>query len=237
MNYDNIKGVILDYDGTVDIRGERWSEVMLDAFRSVGVEITLPALKRTAEAVGTYLITDDVIQPTDDFTAMMRTCAKLMLQYMNDNYQIDRRFVDTPDTADAIARYCLDYMNAGFEIDRDVIARLAQRYPLVLVSRYYPNFGAMLDEFGLTQYFKKIIQSRELGTDAGDGDIIRQGVEALGLPASEVLVIGQSLSSDIAPALAQGCHALWIADKSRADEAPAGVDRVTALRDVPKLIL
>lgn len=236
MKYDNIKGIIFDYDGTVDIRGDRWAEVMLDAFRSNGIEVSLPALKHTAEAVGTYLITDNLIQPTDDFTSMMRTCARLMLQRLAGNYQIGARFTDTPDTADAIARYCLDYMNATFEVDRPVVAALAERFPLVLVSRHYPNFGAMLDEFGLSPYFRQIIQSRHTGTDAGDGDIIRRGVEALGLPASDILVIGGSLRSDIGPALAQGCHALWIADKSRAGDAPDGVGVAGSLRAALKLI-
>ena len=213
MEYDNIKGIIFDYDGTVDIRGDRWAEVMLDAFRSNGIELSLPALKHTAEAVGTYLISDDLIQPTDDFTAMMRTCARLMLQRLSDNYQIGSRFTDTSATADAIARYCLSYMNAVFEVDRPVIGALAARFRLVLVSRYYPNFGAMLD-----------------------GDIILRGVEALGLPAAEILVIGGSLRSDIGPALAHGCRALWIADKSRAGEAPDGVALAGSLRAALKLI-
>ncbi len=236
MEYDNIKGIIFDYDGTVDIRGDRWAEVMFDAFRSNGIELSLPALKHTAEAVGTYLISDDLIQPTDDFTAMMRTCARLMLQRLSDNYQIGSRFTDTSATADAIARYCLSYMNAVFEVDRPVIGALAARFRLVLVSRYYPNFGAMLDEFGLSQYFRQIIQSRHTGTDAGDGDIILRGVEALGLPAAEILVIGGSLRSDIGPALAHGCRALWIADKSRAGEAPDGVALAGSLRAALKLI-
>ncbi|MDE5930663.1 MAG: HAD hydrolase-like protein [Muribaculaceae bacterium] len=234
--FSDILGIILDYDGTVDIRGDRWSKVMLDAFRSIGVEISLPALRQTAEAVGTYLITDDVIQPTDNFSAMMRKCASLMLQNLYQNYSIDQRFVDTPDSAAAIADYCLDYMNAGFELDRNVISRLADRFPLALVSRYYPNFSAMLDEFGLTRYFKAIIQSCSLGTDADDTDIIKRGSEALGLPCRRVLVVGQSLTSDIAPALSLGCKAVWIAGKNRWNEAPAGVGLAGSLRDLPNLL-
>lgn len=230
MDCDSIRGIILDYDGTVDIRGDKWSSVMLDAFRSAGVEVSLPALRRAAEAVGTYLVVDNLIQPTDNFTVMMQTCAGLMLKYMNDNSQIADRFVDTDHTAYTVARYCRDYMEAGFDIDRTALTMLSAQCPLVLVSRYYPNFGAMLDEFGLTPFFKKIIQSRSLGTDAGDGAVIQLGLETLGMESDEVLVVGQSLESDIAPALSLGCRAAWIADKHRDREVPDGVWRVSSLR-------
>lgn len=233
MKYDNIKGVIIDYDGAVDIHGDRWIEVLTGAFSSCGVELSRQSLKETAEAVGTYLLTDDLIQPTDDFSAMLRTCAHLMLERLHDNHQIDSRFTDTADTADAIAQYCLDYMNAAFEVDRPSLAALAQRMPLVLVSRSFPNFGAMLDEFDLARYFRKIVWQAD---DDAVG-ALKEGASALGTSPSETAVVSGSLPDDVVPALSSGFRLISIADASQRASMPADVAAARNLREATALIL
>lgn len=233
MKYYGIKGVILEYDGAVDIRGYRWAEVLHQAFSSCGVELTLQAVKDTAEAVGTYLLTDDLIQPTDDFTAMMRTCVRLMLDHLHDNYELDAVFTDTPATDDAIVRYCLDYMNAAFEVDRTAIAGLAQRVPLVLVSRRFLNFGPMLDEFGLSQYFRRIVWH-----DGGDAAAaLKESADAIGVKPPEIVVIGSSLADDVVPALSCGCRAILMAEDSRRADSPSEVAVVRNLHQAAELIL
>ena len=40
MANTDIKGVIFDYGGTIDSRGDHWSEVIWDGYREAGVQVT-----------------------------------------------------------------------------------------------------------------------------------------------------------------------------------------------------
>ena len=40
MANTDIKGVIFDYGGTIDSRGDHWSEVIWDGYRKAGVQVT-----------------------------------------------------------------------------------------------------------------------------------------------------------------------------------------------------
>ena len=49
-----------------------------------------------------------------------------------------------------------------------------------------------------------------MGGGKPDPAIYQLGVEAMGLPASEVLVVGDSFSKDVVPAKKVGCKVAWL---------------------------
>jgi HAD superfamily hydrolase (TIGR01549 family) len=93
---------------------------------------------------------------------------------------------------------------------REVLAVLHKRYPMVLVSNFYGNIATVLKEFGLDIFFKSIVESAEVGIRKPNPRIFTIGVERLGLKPEEVVVVGDSFYKDIEPALAAGCHAIWM---------------------------
>ena len=93
---------------------------------------------------------------------------------------------------------------------REVLAVLHKRYPMVLVSNFYGNIATVLKEFGLDVFFKSIVESAEVGIRKPNPRIFSIGVERLGLKPEEVVVVGDSFYKDIEPALAAGCHAIWM---------------------------
>ena len=79
----------------------------------------------------------------------------------------------------------------------------------------------MLSDFDVRKYFKTIVESAVVGVRKPDPKIFALGVEALGLNADEVLVIGDSYKKDIVPAESLGCKVLWIKGKGWTDEEDA----------------
>jgi putative hydrolase of the HAD superfamily len=77
------------------------------------------------------------------------------------------------------------------------------------VSNFYGNIHTVLEEFGLSHFFKEVVESAVVGVRKPDPAIFKLGVEALQLIADEVVVVGDSFSKDIQPARAAGCHAIW----------------------------
>ena len=55
-----------------------------------------------------------------------------------------------------------------------------------------------------------MIESAVVGVRKPDPEIFNLGVKALGLPATDILVVGDSLDKDILPAQSLGCHTAWL---------------------------
>ena len=101
---------------------------------------------------------------------------------------------------------------------RMVLAMLYDTYPIVLVSNFYGNIEAVLTDFGIKKYFDKIVESAVVGVRKPDPKIFTLGVEALGMKAENVLVVGDSYTKDIVPALEAGCQAVWLKGKGWTDK-------------------
>ena len=91
-----------------------------------------------------------------------------------------------------------------------MLEKLSQDYPLAVVSNFYGNLDAVLEDFGLRRFFTAVIESARAGVRKPDPAIFRLGAEALGLPPAQILAIGDSMDKDIIPAAATGCRTLLI---------------------------
>ena len=123
--------------------------------------------------------------------------------------------------SEPVALRCYESAKASVERARPVIESLAEVYPLVLVSNFYGNVEAVLADFGLLKYFRKIVESAVVGVRKPDPKIFSLGVEALGFRPEEVLVVGDSLKKDIIPAESIGCRVAWIKGKGWTPEEDA----------------
>ena len=138
------------------------------------------------------------------------------------------------DKAKEITRYCYGSARECIESARPVLERLHEKYPMVLVSNFYGNVSSVLSDFGLLQYFDKIIESAVVGVRKPDPKIFSLGVEALGLEPEEVLVVGDSYKKDILPSRSIGCRTLWLKGKgwTPEEDAVTDADEIRVLDDV-----
>lgn len=82
---------------------------------------------------------------------------------------------------------------------------------------------------GLRDLVDRVYVSEELGVAKPDPEVFRRALADLGVPADQVLMVGDSFEYDVAPARAAGLPALWYAP-----EHPAGEGGVVRdLTEVP----
>ena len=128
-----------------------------------------------------------------------------------------------------MARYINAKTLALLNENRQVLEHLKQKgYPMVLVSNFYGNINQVLKDAGIDGYFKDVIESAVVGVRKPNPAIFALGVCALDLPASQVLVVGDTYGKDIVPAHKLGCHTLWIKgllwEEKKVDESiPDGI--------------
>ena len=287
----NIKGIIFDYGGTLDTKGDHWSEVLWKTYLhfGLGVEevgkcsaavdvagksIHKQAFRDAYVYAECALAVNPIVTPKFHFKDILREKFILELSYLAGlpllstgkddaekqaawKNEQDRQRAESERGCDAhknlfevetvvdvfldfdeaqvralaqdMACYTDDVTNALLQKNRAVLERLHKAHiPMVLVSNFYGNINQVLKDAGLKGYFKQVIESAVVGVRKPNPAIFALGVCALDLPASQVLVVGDTYSKDIVPAHQLGCHTLWIKgqqweDKEYDESIPDGI--------------
>ena len=94
-----IQAIIFDYGGTLDSRGNHWSEVIRRTYEAEGVQIGRDAFRDAYIHAERALDGSGIILPDDNFHAVMRK--KIALQF-------DRLGIDNPQQAETISTRCYE---------------------------------------------------------------------------------------------------------------------------------
>lgn len=233
---DTIKGIIFDYGGTIDCCGDHWAVILREAYDTLPIpQLPLEDFIEAYVYAEREMARTRHVLPEHTFLDMLRIKARLELTVL-----VDKGLVDasrSEEFAEAVAQYCYGHACACIADARPALDYLTARYPMVLVSNFYGNIAAVLDDFGLSHYFKTIIESAVVGVRKPDPRIFAMGVEALGMEPEEVLVVGDSLTKDILPAESLGCRTAWIKGRPwfRDGEAPERPDTIKTLDELTRL--
>lgn len=201
-----IKGIIFDYGGTLDTNGVHWFHIFRQAYAEFLPHITEEQLRQAYVYAERYLAKNRVIEPADDFLAMLCKKIAIQLKHLTESFG-----VDTDETLCAhLAERCDVHVRQTMKQTRQVLDAFAERFPMVLVSNFYGNIHSVLKEYDIIHYFRCVIESAVVGVRKPDPAIFTLGIEALGIAPHEVLVVGDSYTKDIVPAHTLGCHTAWI---------------------------
>ena len=245
----DIKGIIFDYGGTLDTRGDHWSEVLWQGYEHFGIGVAAdeevePGVSihkqafRDAYVYGERaLAVNPIVTPDFHFEDILREklilelnflAGKELLETGKDDAEKQAKLGNDSDASSEslllslsdseihqIAVDMAHYINAKtldlLQENKQVLEHLKQEgYPMVLVSNFYGNINQVLKDAGIDGYFKEVIESAVVGVRKPNPAIFALGVCALDLPASQVLVVGDTYSKDIMPAHKLGCCTLWI---------------------------
>lgn len=203
------KGIIFDYGGTIDTDSLHWSEVLWQGYQAAEIPVSKEEFRTSYVFAERALAKTPYIKPEHNFHDL------LIIKCDLETADLVNRGVWTIDEttrkqlSDKVAQFCYDYVLKTLEVARPVVERLSKQYPLVLVSNFYGNIQTILKDFKL-EFFQEIVESAVVGVRKPDPAIFQLGVDALGMPAEDTVVIGDSFSKDIVPATKVGCQTVWI---------------------------
>lgn len=215
---DNIRGIIFDYGGTLDSRGDHWSEVIYDQYQKFGLPVSYEQFRPAYIHGERFLAANPVVEPQDDFRTLM--LRKVSAEF---NYLFKEGVMD-PSMASRmalVANACYEHARECVSEATPVLEKLAENFPLALVSNFYGNICAVLNDFGIRHLFQGIVESSVIGIRKPDPRIFGVGCMVLDLPPQRVLVVGDSISKDIEPAEKLGCSTVFIGGRPwRGDPEP-----------------
>lgn len=216
-----IKGIIFDYGGTLDTGGLHWSHVIREGWEKAGVAAN-DALFKEAYVYGEQELERALhILPHHTFKDLLEIKMAIELQYLARTGNFAPAQIE--EKSKEIAAYCYEVAKQHIGESKNVLEELSKKYPLVLVSNFYGNIESVLQDFGILQYFKKIVESAKVGVRKPDSKIFELGVKALGLKPEEVLVVGDSVKNDMEPAKKLGCATVLLEGKGW-EETPIAFD-------------
>ncbi|NDW18927.1 HAD family hydrolase [Dysgonomonas sp. 216] len=219
FDISKVKGVIFDYGGTIDSNGTHWAEVLWSAYQQFNIPVTKEVFREAYVYGERYLATHPVIKPEHNFGDLLKEKVRLQISYL-----VSNNFLEQSDKTEeyilAISNQCYNFARDIISEEKTIIECLRKKYPMVLVSNFYGNIHAVLEDFGLLGYFDDIIESAVVGVRKPDPAIFGLGVEKIGLPAENIVVIGDSNSKDIVPATKVGCQTIWLKGPGWGDDDP-----------------
>ncbi len=204
---ENIKGIIFDYGGTLDSRGDHWSEVIYDAYRACGIEVSYEDFREAYIHGERTLATNYIVRPEYTFLNTLSAKAQIQLNWLVANKEGFHFEASAPLE---IATYCDNYARASIEDAKVLLDRMAEHYPLVLVSNFYGNLVTVLRQYGLLDRFRGIVESSVIGIRKPDPRIFSVGCTVLDMAPEQVLVVGDSIDKDLIPASRIGCRTAWV---------------------------
>ena len=213
-----VQAIIFDYGGTIDTNALHWSEVLWEGYQHVGIPVSKEEFRISYVVAERALGKHPYIQPEHNFHDLLHIKCDIETKDLTERGVWQVSDAERKEKSDAVANYCYQYVLRVLEESRPVIETLAKKYPLVLVSNFYGNIETILKDFRL-EYFQRVIESAVVGVRKPDPQIFQLGVDALRevmgktaeeLPASNILVVGDSYSKDIIPATKIGCQTVWM---------------------------
>lgn len=232
----DIQGVIFDYGGTIDTNSRHWAEVLWEKYKELQVPVDKPVFREAYVHGERTLARQPLVKPEDNFYDVLRIKTRVQMDWLVENGILPCEKAVAENYASRIADACYAYVLEVLKRTRPVVKTLSEHYKLVLVSNFYGNIQAVLKDFGLDGFFSRIIESSVVGVRKPDPAIYRLGVEAMGLPAGQVLVVGDSFSKDVVPAKKVGCKVAWLKGEGWGNEEIDDSLPDVVITDLPDLL-
>jgi putative hydrolase of the HAD superfamily len=231
-----MKGVLIDFGGTIDTDGRHWYKVFKQAYSCVAPAIEDDLLRQAYVYAERTLGKNPIINPQFTFYKTLETKLSLQTDFLREN---GCSFTDVQSKQILDSCYAVVTTNIN-KVARPELESMSECCPLVLVTNFYGNMNSVLKEFGIDRYFAGIVESAVEGVRKPNPDIFRLAVNRLGVLPADVVMIGDSLSKDIIPAMEVGCKTIWLKGEQWEDESVSATCSpdftITTLRGISKLL-
>lgn len=204
------RAFIFDYGGTLDTWGCHWGKAIWHAYQRQRIPVDEETFRQAYVHAERTLARRPIIQTSYTFRKTLEVKLRIQMEWLLE--QMGPTAI--PDDGKALVAALLDdlYSRVVTTVgeSRRVLQTLASHFPLALVSNFYGNMGVVLEEFQLHTLFRHVVESAVVGVRKPDPAIFQLAANALQLPPSDIVVVGDSYEKDLLPARAIGCRTVWV---------------------------
>ena len=117
----------------------------------------------------------------------------------------------------------------------EVLQELKKRQmKLGVISNFDSRIYSVMESLHIRHFFDAVVLSSETGFSKPDIEIFEAAIDAIGLPPSRILFVGDNLEDDVRAGMRAGLNSILIDRRNRhADQVH--IQRISSLKDVLKL--
>ena len=193
-------GYLFDYGGTLDGEGWHWFDRTVHLYREAGSDLPVERIKEAFYAADRK-IADEATRERYRLHPLVERHVELQMAVLGDEA---RRFAPW-----IIAGFCA-MTEHGWRQARRLLGRLKGNARLGVVSNFYGNLDVQLEEAGLAPFLDAVVESAQVGLEKPDPAIYRLAAERLGLPPSEIVMVGDNFERDVRAAKQTGMRTIWL---------------------------
>ncbi len=221
-----IVAVLIDYGGTLDGDALHWFDHFVALYAAAGASIPHELLRGAFYAADEAIVAAPKVR-TYDLATMVRAHVELQLAHLG---------IADPSLAARLSETFIADTRRAWDRNRSLLARLARRFRLGVVSNSYGNMPILLEDGDLGP-FSVVVDSSLVGLQKPDPAIYALAARALGLPPEGILHVGDSWERDVTSAASAGLQTAWLAPRDRATPPePTPVWRLSSLLDLETLL-
>jgi len=212
---EKTQALLFDYGGTLDADGVPWKDHFEAVYRSLGMPIEQERFDRAF-----YDADDSLTEEGLDHHGL-----DAML-----NEQVGRVFknlgLDSRELRDrAVQAFRADTLKKIAE-NKPVLVELKKRYRLGVISNFYGNLPALLDELGVGPLFEVVVDSRRIGHIKPSREIFTHALNGVGASPEQTVMIGDSFKRDMLGARAMGMAHVFLRPETSTQAPCCPGDRV-----------
>jgi len=217
--------VLFDFGGTLDADGVPWKERFFRLYRAEGVSVSREQFDPIFYAADDAVV--GAIPATFPFRDTVREVAAGVT-----------RGLDLTDAAltERVANAFVDEAVVAARQNIPLLARLAGRFRLGIVSNFYGNLATVCDDVSVRPFFGVIVDSVWAGCTKPDPRIFRRATEELRVSPEEATFVGDSLARDMAGARAIGMPHVWLAGDAGGSACCAGDRTIRTLKELEDVL-
>ena len=201
--------VLFDFGGTLDAPGVTWKERAWRLYREAG------AVADAAVFDPVFYTADDALVGAVPVTLPLADTVRRVFAGVSAGLGVaDARLTER------LAGRFVNEARAHLARSAAVLARLATRYRLGIVSNFYGNLGAVCAEAGLAPLVEVVADSTVVGVGKPDARIFRHALDALGVAPAAATFVGDSRPRDMEGARALGMRHVWVVEAAAPAAAP-----------------
>ena len=213
-----MKAVLFDFGGTLDADGVAWKERFHACYRHEGL-----CLNEAQFARHFYDADDPLVGGIPEDTGFDETVRRLA-----DNIEAGLGGGDSGRGGRVAGRFVAD-ARATLARNARVMARLAERYKLGIVSNFYGNLESVCRDTGIGPFLAVAVDSTKVGEEKPSPAIFQAALDRLDARPSDCVFVGDSLRRDRTGARNIGMPFVWVASaEARRGGGAAPGDRIVA---------
>jgi FMN phosphatase YigB (HAD superfamily) len=224
----SVSVLLFDFGGTLDADGIAWKERFFRLWRDEGEEVLRERFDRA------FYAADDALVGAVPATLSLAETVERLARGVGERLGTGDDLLP----GRVASRFCEDareYLNRSGEL----LALLASRYRLGVVSNFYGNLAAVCRDAGIERHLLAAVDSADIGSCKPDPAIFQAALALLEAGPAESVFIGDSPARDMAGARGVGMRHVLLAGESSGGLRPccAGDSMIRRLEDLEEMFL